>query len=99
MDVLVVLPLHPASIERMGVAVAERVAMIDVHRERLDPSLIDEVGDRADEPLPLVFLFVAAARREQNHRRPPMAVDDDVHVAAEAVRMPAVRLASHAASY
>src|SRR5438067_13073355 len=68
-DVRVILPLHPASVERMGAAVRERIAMIQVDAVRFHAACIDVAGDRADEALPLVFAFVATTGRKQDHRR------------------------------
>jgi hypothetical protein len=39
----------------MRAAVRERVAVIEVDRERLDAAAVDELRDRADEALPLVL--------------------------------------------
>jgi hypothetical protein len=83
----------------MRAAVTERVAVVHVDREGLHAAGLDELGDRPDETLALVLAFVAAARREEDHRRSPVPVDDDVHVAAEAVRVPSVDLALHARQY
>ena len=48
--------------------------------------------DRADQALALVFPLVAAAGGKRDHRRAPVAVDDDAHVAAEAMRIPGMTL-------
>ena len=79
----------------MGAAVPERIAVIRIDAERLDPPGIDEVGDCADQALPLIFLFVAATGREHDHRRAPVAEDDGPHVAADATGMPTVHFTSH----
>ena len=81
--------------KRMRSLVGEGIAVVHVDREGLHASGFDVLGDGADQTLPLVFAFVAAAGREQDHRRPPMAVNDDTHVASEPIRMPAVHLAPH----
>ena len=83
--------------KRMRSAVRERVAVVDVDRECFHAAGIDELGDRANQALPLVLALVAAARRKQDHRRPPVAVDDDAHVAADTVGVPAVVFAMHKA--
>ena len=98
-DVLVVLPLHPAAMKRMRAGVGERIGVVQIHRVGLHASGVDVLRDRVDEPLPLVFALVAAARRKQDHRRPPVAVDDDRHVTSEPRRVPAVHLAPHARPY
>jgi hypothetical protein len=77
------------------VAVRERVAVVHVHREGLHAAGVDELRNRADEALPLVFAFVAAARREHDHRRSPVSVDVDAHLASEAMRVPAVIFVMH----
>jgi hypothetical protein len=63
-DIGIVLPLHPAAMERVRALVRERVAVIDVDRERLDSPGVQMVGDGADQALTLVFPFVPAAGRE-----------------------------------
>src|SRR3954447_9960570 len=94
-DVGVVLVLHPAAVERMRVAIAERVAVVDVDAEGFDFPRLDELAHRVDQPLPFIFFFVTAAGREQNHRRAPMAVHDQAEFSAEPVGVPAVIFASH----
>ena len=56
---------------------------------------VDELADRGDQALALVFLLVAAAGREQDHRRAPVAVHDDAQLAAKPVRIPAMMFAAH----
>ena len=63
-DIGIVLPLHPAAMERVRALVRERVAVIDVDRERLDAPGVQMLGDGADQALALVFPFVSAAGRE-----------------------------------
>ena len=94
-DVLVVLPLHPAPVQRVRAAVGERIAVVDVDAERLDRAGVDELGDRGDQPLPFVFLFVAAAGREHDHRRAPVAEHHHAELAADPFRVPAMMFASH----
>src|SRR3954469_9738880 len=94
-DVGVVLVLHPAAVERMRVAIAERVAVVDVDAEGFDFPRLDELAHRLDQPLPFIFFFVTTAGREQNHRRAPMAGHDQAEFSAEPVGVPAVIFASH----
>src|SRR6476620_4048344 len=84
-DVFVVLALHPAPVSRVSAAVAERIPVIRIHAEHLDPSAFDCVANGPNQPLPLVLPFIATARRKGNHGRTPVTVDHDAHVAAEAM--------------
>src|SRR5438128_8065506 len=95
-DVLVVHPLYPAPMERMRAAIGERIAMVRVDAERLDAPAVDELRDRADQALAFVFPFVAAARREHDHRRPPVSEHDDAHVAADPAGVPSLDFVAHA---
>src|SRR5580765_3760875 len=89
-DVGVVLALHPAAVQRMRVAVGKRVAMVDVDAERLDLAAVDDLADGADEALALVFLLVAAAGREHDQRRAPVAQYDDPELSSDPFRIPAM---------
>jgi len=88
-----------AAVEGMRAAVGERVPVIQVDRVGLHITRVDQVADRPDQALPLVFPFVAAAGRKQNHRRPPVAVNDDVHVPPEPIRIPPVLFTPHGRKY
>ena len=94
-DVLVVLPLHPAPMRRVRAAVRERIAMVDVHAEHLDASICEGVLERVDHALALEFPLIAAAGRKDNHRRTPVTVDDDPHVASEAIGVPPMMVVPH----
>ena len=94
-DVVVVLLLHPAPVTRVRTAVGERVAVIGVDAEQFDAAGVELARDRANETLALVFPLVAAAGGKRDHRRTPVAVDDDAHVAAESMRVPGMTFASH----
>ena len=50
---------------------------------------------RADQALALVFLLVAAAGREHDHRRTPVAQHDDAQLASDPFRIPAMMFATH----
>src|SRR5438876_6540434 len=94
-DVVAVHALHPASMQRMSAAIAERIGMVRTDAERLDPAGVDEVADGADQTLPLVFLFVSAAGREHDHRWAPVTQHDDAHVALEPIGIPFMYVTSH----
>jgi len=93
--VVVVHALHPAAVVRVGAAVVERLAHVVVHREHLDSAALDELAQGADHALVAHLPLVAAARREGEERRAPVAVHDDAHLAAEPVGEPAVILGVH----
>ena len=95
-DVLVVLPLHPAAVQRVGAAVGERVAVVEVDAEALHRAGVDQLADRADQPLPLVFFFVAAAGRKHDQRRAPVPEDGDAELPSDPVRVPPMHFTSHA---
>src|SRR5918912_766395 len=94
-DVLVVHALHPAPVERMRAAVRERISVGRIDAEHLHAPGVDELADRANQTLTVVFPFVAAAGREGDHRRAPMPEYHHAHVAPYAIGMPAVSLSTH----
>ena len=53
--------LHPAPVERMGAAVAERIAVVRVDAEHLDAPALDRRPDRRDDAL-----------RSYSHSSPPV---------------------------
>src|ERR1041384_6162622 len=94
-DVFVVLPLHPAAVQRGRAAVAEGIAMVVVDPVQVDSARLDRIAERMDHALLRVFPLVAARRRKHEERVTPVAEDRHTHLASETVRVPAVMGTSH----
>src|SRR5712692_692097 len=88
--VLVELRLHGAAVEWMRRLVVEAFRVDRSERVDLHAAGVDELLERADEPLLLGLALVAAARRKQQQRQTPVAVDDEAEIAAEASGDPAM---------
>src|SRR5262245_27503826 len=81
--------------KRMRVRVQEGFVIIRPDAENLHPPRIDEIGDRANQAVPLELPLVAMARWKREQRRSPMAEDGDTHVVAEAWGIPILMKGVH----
>ena len=94
-DVRVVHRLHVGAVARVGALVVPALVVDRVDAEELDLAAVDVVAEGRDHALPLELPLVAAARREHEHRRAPVPVDADPHLAPEPGRVPDVVLDLH----
>ena len=81
--------------ERVSALVVEALIAVRSDGKELDASAVDELGQRTDHALAFHLPFVAAARREGQQRRAPVAVDDHAHVPPETTGVPPLILALH----
>src|ERR1017187_3852270 len=83
--VVVVLRLHPASMEGVRSLVLERIVVHAVDGEDSDSPLFQVGAEGADHTLAFLLPFVAATRGEGEDGHAVIAVNGDAHVAVEAV--------------
>jgi hypothetical protein len=94
-DVIVVLRLQPAAMERMRAFVVERIALDSVDAEDADSTLIDVGDEGANHALTFLLPLVAHAGRKSEDGRTVIAVSGDAHVPIEAVRIPTMMVTTH----
>ena len=88
-DVGVVHRLHVAAVTGVGLLVVPALVVDGVDAEDLHPSGVDVAREGGDHPLPLVFVLVAPAGREREHRQAVVAVDADGHLPVQPRGAPA----------
>ena len=84
-NVVVVLRLEPAAMERVRVLVIERIALNSVDAEDPDSSRVEIGAEGADHSLTFLLVLVAHAGRKSEDGHAVMAVNGDAHFAAETV--------------
>ena len=73
--------------------------VVGADAEHLDPARLDELADRADQPLPVQLPLVAVAGRKGEQRRSPVPEDRDAHVVPQPRRIPVVVFDAHWVNY
>jgi alkylated DNA repair dioxygenase AlkB len=96
-DVIVILRLQPAAMERVRAFVVEGIALDSIDAEDADSTLIDVGSKGANHALTFLFPLVTHAGWKGEDGRTVIAVTGDAHFSIQAVRIPTLMVTLHAA--
>jgi len=83
--------------ERVRALVIKTGGIHGIDAEKLHAASVDQGRQTSDEALALKLPLIAGAGGESQERRPPVAVNNDSHIEAEAMRIPPMIFPFHVA--